>query len=56
MDDDKKVLDELFQYGNKILSELKDASEKKSADLANLQARHEKLRQRLKNLYDSTNE
>lgn len=52
MDNDKKILDELFQYGNHILTELKSASEKKSGDLENLKQRHEKLKQNLKNILE----
>lgn len=50
MDNDKKILDELFQYGNRILSELKSAAVKKDDDLKELTRRHENLKQSLKNL------
>ena len=50
MDNDKKILDELFQYGNRILSELKSAAVKKNDDLQELTRRHENLKQGLKNL------
>ena len=64
MNNDKKNLDELFQYGSRILSRLKTASEEKSAELHavkdnaektsdelnNLRDRHENLRQRLKEI------
>ncbi|MBR0260471.1 MAG: hypothetical protein IJQ85_01620 [Selenomonadaceae bacterium] len=50
MDNDKKILDELFQYGNRILTNLREASTEKSNDLENLRRRHENLRQNLKNL------
>lgn len=52
MDNDKKNLDELFRYGNKILSELKSATEEKSVEINNLNRRHEDFRQSLKNLLD----
>ena len=50
MDNDKKILDELFQYGSRILSELKSAAVKKDDDFKELTRRHEKLKQSLKNL------
>lgn len=56
MENDKKILEELFQYGNRILLELKSASEKKSGDIDNLIHRHENLKQRLKNLLSELND
>lgn len=55
MDNDKKNLDELFQYGNRILAKLKDTAIKKSDDLETLKRRHEDLRQNLKNLLETQN-
>lgn len=56
MDNDKKNLDELFQYGNRILLELKEASEKKSSDLEKLARRHEKFKQNLKTILEEQGE
>ena len=53
MDNDKKDLDELFQYGNRILAKLKDSSEKKNDELEALTRRHKELRQNLKNILEA---
>lgn len=47
MDYDKKTLDELFYYGNKILDELKNSADKKSAALENYKNLREKLQSML---------
>ena len=56
MDNDKKILDELFQYGNRILTNLREASTEKSNALEKLQRRHEKLRRDLKNILEEPEE
>ena len=56
MEYNKETVDEIFIIGEKILSELQEVSQKKSADLENLNRRYEKLRKNLKNvLNDSEN-
>lgn len=52
MDYNKEDLDKLFQIGNKILSELQNASQKKSADLNETKRRFEDLRKNLRETLD----
>ena len=52
MDYNKENLDKLFQIGSKILSELQNASQKKSSDLDETNRRFEDLK---KNLQETLN-
>lgn len=52
MDYSKENLDELFRYGEKILSALEDAANTKSDDLKNANRRFENLRENLQDILD----
>lgn len=52
MDYNKEDLEKLFQIGHKILSELQNASQKKSADLNEANRRFDDLRENLRATLD----
>ena len=53
MDYSKEKLEELFQIGNKILTELQTTSQKKSADLENADRRFADLKKNLQSVLDN---
>ena len=55
MDYNKENVDELFQIGNKILSELQNVSQKKSDDLKNANRRFENLQKKLQEVLNDSN-
>ncbi|MBR6012753.1 MAG: hypothetical protein IK062_03095 [Selenomonadaceae bacterium] len=55
MDYKKETVDELFQIGNKILSELQNVSQKKSDDLEKANRRFENLQKKLQDVLNDSN-
>ena len=54
MEYNKETVDEIFIIGEKILSELQEVSQKKSADLEKLNRRHENLRKNLQSVLNDS--